>query len=209
MASMQGGSTQLRPASPLNVKAGAPTQPPIGGVGVQQGYAAPAGQGSPARLVLQDPGPSPGVPPEPPVGASTKAPPGAPTKVPPSPPPPHHHPSPSPSPGQPLANRTEGKSSSVSSEAPAGLLEESVIPVDEPPSPLTVEQSSLTPGPGPTALAIKVDKSSYPGPLQPPNTEVDQFSLGIQGASGFTAGDTSFVTPVANPQVPLPSPRTL
>ena len=126
---------------------------------------------------------------------------------PPSPPPPlspPHHPSPSPppspppSPGQPPAPRTEDKSS-VSSEATAGLPEK--VPVDEPPFPLI---------PGPLAPTVEVDKSSSPpGPLQPPTTVEDKSTLGTQGASGFTAGDTSFVTPEANPQVPPSSSRTL
>ena len=130
---------------------------------------------------------------------------------PPSPPPPPlsppHHPSPSPpspppSPGQPPAPRTEDKSSSVSSEDPAGPPEVPVIPVDEPPSHLTVDQSSHL-------SAIKVDKSLIPGPPPPPNTEVDKSYLGIQGASGFTVGDTSFVTPMVNPKVPLSPPSIL
>ena len=201
-ASSMGGSTQLRPASPHPVKAVAPTQSPIVGVGVQQGYAAPAGHGSPARLVLQDPGSSPGVP----TGllATTKAPPGAP----PPPPTPHHpSPSPPPSPGQPPAPRTEDKLSSVSSEATAGLPEK--VPVDEPPSPGPLAPTvspSLTPRP--LASTVKVDQSS-PGPPLPPTTAEDKSSRGTQGASGFTAGDTSFVPPVVNPQVPLSHPRTL
>ena len=262
-ASSMGGSTQLRPASPHPVKAGAPTQSPIVGVGVKQGYAAPAWHGSTARLVLQDPGSSPGVPPG--LLATTKAPPGAPP-----PPPTPHHPSPSPPyPGQPPAPRTEDKSS-VSSGATAGLPEK--VPVDEPPSPKsptvapsltpgplapTVSPSltpgplaptvapsltpwplaptvapsltpgplaptvapSLTPGPlaptvspsltpGPLAPTVKVDQSSL-GPPLPPTTVEDKSSRGTQGASGFTAGDTSFVPPVVNPQVPLSHPRTL
>ena len=211
-ASSMGGSTQLRPASPHPVKAGAPTQSPIVGVGVKQGYAAPAWHGSTARLVLQDPGSSPGVPPG--LLATTKAPPGAPP-----PPPTPHHPSPSPPPypGQPPAPRTEDKSS-VSSGATAGLPEK--VPVDEPPSPKSPTVApSLTPGPlaptvspslttGPLAPTVKVDQSSL-GPPLPPTTVEDKSSRGTQGASGFTAGDTSFVPPVVNPQVPLSHPRTL
>ena len=146
------------------------------------------------------------------VMASSNSSPAPPPPPLPPPLPPPRHPSPSPlppsSPGQPLAPRTEDKSSSVPSEVPAGPVEKSIIPVNEPPSstpsPFTVDYS-----PGPPARAIEMDQSSSPGPPPPHPTEVDKSSLGTQGASGFTAGDTSFVTPVENPQVPLFPPCTL
>ena len=53
-------------------------------------------------------------------------------------------------------------------------------------------------------------QSPSPGPPPTPTTKVDKsLSPRTQGASGFTAGDTSFVTPPVNSQVPLSPTCTL